>query len=443
MHQRLFAGLVVGILCAGCETYAPAPVDLAAHAQAFAERIPDPTAFRAFALDDGLDLSEAHSVALLFNAELRVARLRAGVARASADTAGRWNDPEFRGDFAKILEDVPHPWLAAGAIGLTLPITGRPSLEKELAESRHGEALLQARQAEAAVLNALDEAWVTWSTTRLSVQLLEDLVARLEGLEATASRLGAAQEISQIEARTFTLAKVARQAELLDVRAKLRDAELEIRRLLGLAPERELALVPSIRIDVRVADGERSRVLQDENPRVALAKRRHDVAERQLALAVRRQWPELTLFPGFQEEDGQPRAALGLQFPIPLWNRNVREIAEARADRETAAEALRASLEGATQDLARAELRRDAATQRRALVDAQLVPLAEQQLVDAQRLVELGRLDTLLILDALTRSHEAKALALRAALAEAEAAVAINSLFWPASIAGEAAETPR
>ncbi|MBI5850352.1 MAG: TolC family protein [Planctomycetes bacterium] len=440
MHELRFATPIACLLAAGCQTYAPAPVDLAAHAQAFADRIPDPTALRASALDDGLDLNEARHVALVFNAELRVARLRAGVVQASVDTAGRWDDPEFRGDFARILEGVPHPWLAGGAIGLTLPITGRPSLEKELAASRHGEALLQARQAEAAVLNALDEAWVTWSTARLSLQLLEDLVARLDGLEAMATRLSAAHEISQIEARTFTLAKVARQAELLDVRSKLRDAELEIRRLLGLAPDRDLALVPSVRIDVRVAAGERRRALLDESPRVALARRRHEVAERNLALAVRKQWPELTLFPGFQEEDAQPRAALGFALPIPLWNRNAREIADARADREQAAEALRASLEGATQDLARAELRSDAARERRALVDAQLVPLAEQQLLDAQRLVELGRLDTLLILDALTRSHEAKVLALRAALAEAEAAVAINSLFWPASIAGEGAE---
>jgi hypothetical protein len=64
-------------------------------------------------------------------------------------------------------------------------------------------------------------------------------------------------------------------------------------------------------------------------------------------------------------------------------------------------------------------------------VDTQLLPLAEQQIADARRLADLGRLDTLLILDAITRSYEAKAAAIAVALAEARATIELNALYWP------------
>src|SRR5687767_2237720 len=86
-------------LAAGCQTYEPEPVDLAAHAAAFAARLPsspEVAAFaerlgraeaeRPFAFDptDGLDRTEAQVLALLFHPELRTLRARAGIAAASA-----------------------------------------------------------------------------------------------------------------------------------------------------------------------------------------------------------------------------------------------------------------------------------------------------------------------------------------------------------------------
>ncbi len=457
MHAPSFAGLLAGIVAAGCQSYSPAPVDLAEHARQFAERVPDAASIRQFAqrladhdpashafdLDDGLDLKEGRYVALLFNPELRTIRLRAGVAQASAENAGRWPDPVLNADFAKILESVDHPWLAGGSLGLTLPITGRPGLEKDMAESRHARALTEARVAEAHALDTLDAAWARWSAARLADELLGDLVQRLMALESIATRLADAQEVNRVEARAFTLERVSRQSQLVRAKAAVAAAEIDIKQVLGLPPERPITFLPALTISARVADaGQRRQHLLD-SPRVALAGREHDVTERHLALAIRKQWPELTLFPGFQEEDAQPRAALGFSLPLPLWNVNAREIAETRAAREVAAEALRGSLERAVQDLARAEVRREAALSQRSLVDTQLVPLAEQQVADGRRLAELGQLDTLLILDALTRSHEAKALAIEAALAEAEATIEINALFWPTLGIGDAKEAGR
>jgi len=457
MHRSRLAALFAGIVTAACQSYAPEPVDLAAHAQQFAERIPDAASIRAFAerlrqLDpalpsydagDGLDLHEARYVALLFHPELRASRLRAGVARVSAEHAGRWADPVLNADFAKILESVAHPWLAGASLGLSLPITGRPGLERELAESQHGEALLAARVAEARVLHDLDAAWTRWSAARLAAAQIEDLVARLVDLEAIVARLAAAQLLNHVQARAFTLERVSQKAQLVHGRAAVATAELEIKQVLGLPPDRSVLLLPAIAVPLRVADAAQRRTRLLDSPNVAFAQREHEVAERRLALAVQKQWPELTLLPGFQEEDAQPRAALGFSLPLPLWNANRAQIAEMRAQREVAAETLRGEYERAAQALARAELRRDAAVEQRAIVDTQLVPLAEQQVADGRRLAELGELDTLLILDTMTRSYTAKMLAIDAALAEAEATIAINALFWPTLSVGEVTEAGR
>lgn len=445
MHASRTAALLCGIAAAGCQAYSADPVDLAAHAESFAQRLPDGAALREFVenlrrmdptlppfdLADGLDLHEAHGVALLFHPELRTLRLRAEAVRAGAEQAGRWADPTLSLDFARILETVDHPWIVGGAVGLTLPITGRPGLEKELAESHHAEALGEARVAEARILRALDRAWARWSTARLAADVLEDLVARLTDLETIATRLASAQLITNVEARAFLLERTTREVQLVRARATVAADEIGLKQLLGLPPEGPVAFVPAITMPMQIADAALRRAALTDSPRTALARREHVVADRQFALAIKKQWPELTLLPGFQEEDAQPRAALGLSLPLPLWNRNAREVAETRGQRARAAEALRGSLETALQDLALAELRHTAAVSQRHLVDTQLMPLAEQQLADGRHLVDLGRLDTLLILDALTRAYDAKTLALDTALAEAEATIEINSLFWP------------
>ncbi|HEU4418080.1 MAG TPA: TolC family protein [Planctomycetota bacterium] len=445
------------VVATACHSYSAEPVDLEAHAREFAARALDGASVRQFAErlrssdptlpgfdpGDGLTLGEARYAALLFNAELRTIRLRAGVARASAEHAGRWADPELSGDLAKILESVDHPWVTGVSLGLTLPITGRPGLEQELAQSRHAEALVQARVAESRVLNELDESWAQWSVATLGVELLEQLVAQLTDLEAIAARLSAAQLMTRVEARAFALERLTRQSQLLHAKSQQGAAEVDLKTLLGLPPDRAVAFVPSTGVSQHIVDQAQRRGLLADGPRVAIARREHDVSERQLALAVRKQWPELTLLPGWQEEDGQPRAALGFSLPLPLWNGNAREIAETRAAREVAAETLRASFERATQDLARAERRFEAAQTRRRLVDGELVPLAERQVVEGRRLAELGQLDTLLILDAVTRAYEAKATALEAVLAETEATIEINALFWPALAVGDATEPAR
>jgi hypothetical protein len=226
------------------------------------------------------------------------------------------------------------------------------------------------------------------------------------------------------------MAKVRHQAELAAVQGEAEGEELRVRELLGMPPQLVLSFEPSLTIAERVPEPEQQGQLR-HSPVVELAGHEHDVAERELQLAVRRQWPELRLQPGWQEEDAQPRPFFGFSLPLPLWNANAREIAEKRAARTAAAERLKERLEVATHALAQASTKRRAAATQRGILETELLPLAERQIADAKRLAELGQLDTLLLLDALTRSYEAQVATIASARAEAEAIVERNSLFWP------------
>lgn len=432
------------LLATACQTYSAAPVDLPAHAAAFAARLPDSAAVRDFVaqlaaatpaapvdLSDGISLAEGHLLALLFHPECRLARARAGVTLAAAEQAGRWQDPVLSADFEHILESVQHPWLVAGSLGFSLPLLGQQGLAKELARSEHGEAALEAQLAEQHVLDRLDATWLQWSAAQQRAALLTDLCTRLDELTTIADRLLQAHELTQMQARAFHLERQSRGHELAVATAAVATGELDLKALLGLHPAAPVRLQPTLSAPARQADPQTRAQHLADSPRLARLQRAHTTAERRLALAIRRQWPDFVVSPGFAEEDAEPRATLGFSLPLPLFSGNAREIATATAARDLAAEALRCGYEQLVQDLARAEQHESATAAQRDAITTNLLPLVAQQVDDGRRLAELGTLDTLLILDALVRAHHARLQALEATLAAAEATVASNALFWP------------
>jgi outer membrane protein TolC len=458
LPRPLRSSLLCTALLAGCESYDPAPVDLQAHLAEFAARLPDGASVQAFLAElapryapaaafdpnDGIDAGEGRLLALLFQPELRLARQRAGIAAASAATAGTLPDPELGFDVAKILESVAHPWIVAGSIGFTLPLTGRLGLEQQLAAAGQRGALVEVRLAEAEALLAVDRAFADWSATCLEEQLLAKLVEDLRGMEVLGEKLRAAGEIRAVDARPLALERLQKEAALQQLRSARSAAELRLRRQLGLHPAAPVRFVPALDPKLRVAAAEERRQQALANgPRLARREAEHERAERDLELAVSKQWPDMILAPGREEEDAQPRATLGFRIPLPLWNGNRREIAEARARRRLAAEELRVAAELVLQDLAVAELSLEASRARRQALEAGLVPMVDQQFADCVRLAELGNLDTLLLLDGLLRAHAAKVEVVQARLTEAYAIAQLDSFCWPEPTPPATKDAPR
>jgi outer membrane protein, heavy metal efflux system len=442
----LLLPLALGL--AGCQPYRPSPLDLAGHEARWAARDPasaDVATYArrlatlgrsqtdAFNAADGLSVREAEAVALFFNARLRAARLKARAPLLGAREAGRWEDPELGVDAERILESVEHPWVLGGMLNFTIPLSGRLEVEKSKAFAEAEAELLRAYAEEAAVLAELRTAWAEWSATRQRVELATQYLKDLDEVLNSAEALLRAREIAATDVRTFRVERVTRQAELKSREIEQRQGEAAVKGLMGLVPEAGVMLLPSLETrpaaSATSASPTSGRIwLRENHPRMLLARAEHMAAEKALELEIRRQYPDLTLGGGLGTEDGDPRVLFGARLPLAVFNRNRRAIAEARASRDAAKAAAEARYEELAGQLFRAELSAEAARHQRDLLQREVVPLVDEQVAELRRLGRLGDFNTLVLLEALRTSYEAKVQLLEAVLKEATAVNELDAL---------------
>ena len=202
--RHAVSGLAVVVLAmatsflAGCRSYEPRPLDLAGHRGAWHARTPADEPIRAFAKrlaeagddtagrfdpDDGLDLAEAELVALVFNPDLRMARLQAGVARATAEHAGLWPDPNFSTDVMRIADSASGRWFVSPGLSFTLPVSGRLAVERSRAEASERAALDRVAEQEWDVRRDLRMAWHHWSAARVRVDATDPETGRAQSTQ--------------------------------------------------------------------------------------------------------------------------------------------------------------------------------------------------------------------------------------------------------------------
>ncbi len=439
-HRRhgVLASLVaiLAIGQASCQRYERRPLDLEAHRGVFLSRLTpttsptptpsDPSANApsspgAFDASDGLSLAEGEVVALVYNADLRVARLAAGVTRATVEESGRWDDPTIGVDVARILQGGPSPWKVLTTIGLTLPISGRLRLEKERAGLEHEAEVARVAHAEWRTRMSLRRAWVRWSSLETVAAVDLGLIEQLDRVLPAVDALERGNEITRAEARLFRIERAQAAASLAQTQAQRLQAELEIRRLMGLAPTSTAAIRPEWPAP---SDPDApTETLTDRSPALLVARAEYEVSEKSLELEMREQYPDLTVAPGYGREDGKDEALLNLMAPLPILNANRRGIAEATARRETARARAEGELESVMSMLAAARERTRAARERRRLLEQDAIPLADAQLEDARRMAELGEVNVMVLLESLRRQNETRRRAIEARTDESLAAV--------------------
>ena len=432
-------------LLAGCQAYAPSPLDPYAHRAAWHGRALEGDSLAAFVdrLDrvatgaaadrfdpaDGLDLSEGELVALVFNPELRLARLRLARAEASAEHAGRWQDPQLSLGVMRVTESVPDPWYVNPSLLFTVPLSGRLSAERGQARAARTAAEERVAEAEWHVLLEVRKAWAEWSAAQLRSQETARLLERIAPLVEVTTRLGASGELSRIEAGLFPIEQGLRANELRRLRTETDAAEQRLRAHLGLAPEAPLRLVPSL--VVRRDTGARGPTpgptpvlvpgdFAERHPTLARLQAEYEAAEESLRGETAKQWPNLSLGPQYESDVGQSRVGFLGTIPLPLLNANRQGIAEARADRELARAAYETTYETLVGRRAAAAVRADGLAAQLDELERELVPLVDRQLEDALRIAELGEGSSLALLETLTRAHE-----LRLELVETRLAAAL------------------
>ncbi|MDA8254841.1 MAG: TolC family protein [Betaproteobacteria bacterium] len=334
----------------GCASYAPKPLSPQASAASFESRsLNDP------GLKDYLrrvlpgessqtwNLTTLTLAAFYFNPELDVARAQWDLAKAKTVTAGAIPNPTFgfsplyNADAGSGLS----PWTLGVVLGIPVETAGKRGYRVSGAEHLSEAARLDIATTAWRVRSGLRAALVNLYAAREREQLLasqQEVQART--VKALGSRLRAG-EASQPE---VTLARLALdQTRLAAEEAGRRRAEAQVglAQALGLpsAAVQDLALsfddfqkpLPKL-----PATDIRQQALRNR-PDILAALARYAASQSALQLQIARQYPDLSIGPGYTWDQGARKWSLGVSLTLPVFNQNQGPIAEAEAGRKVAA----------------------------------------------------------------------------------------------------------
>ncbi len=442
VRPALTLGLTLTTL-AGCQSYQPRPLDARSHLDAWSARAIDDASLSDFieSLDaadhtepfepsDGIDLHEAERIALYYNPDLRLSRLRAGVNAASAEHAGRWDDPEFSIEAMRITESVPDRWIVSPSLAFTIPISGRLDAERQRAEASVRASLSRVAEDEWAKRVEIRRAWYEWSAAHLRAERTAALLQSIETLVESTDRLAESGELPATQANLFTIEQVSQSNALEMHRGQAHELRQHLIALMGLSPDALPELNPSLN-PPRPGVVPESESFIEQQPTLRRLHDEYGVAEAALLREIRAQYPDLTIGPVYESDQGQSRIGLLGGIPLPILNANTRGIAVARAERELARAAYETALEQLMHELSIVTDRVERLHHQRTRFESQLIPLVDRQLADAQRLLALGESDGLVLLESLRQSGHSAMQLIDARLDEALALIRLESIAGP------------
>jgi len=454
--RSLMLGLLLGLVLvtlSGCQTYQPRPLEPQTHLEALSARSVHDPSLKTFidslknAIEtppydptNGISLHEAERIALYYNPDLRIARLQAGLAAADSKHAGRWDDPNLNLNARRIADGRNDPWIVGGSLSITIPISGRLSAERERADAQTKAALSAVALAEWNTRIELRHAWNQWSAARLRAQRNEHLLKSITSLASSTTMLAQSGELPATQALLFEIERVSHTQALARNHAQETMLQQRISAIMGLTPEAKLNLLPSISMNPEFPTPAFDIIIEEHPALIAL----HDeyaVSEATLLREIRKQYPDLTIGPAYESEQGESRIGLVAGIPLPILNSNKQGIAKARAQRELARGAYQTQLQRHRSALSIALLNANNAKQQRIELESVLVPLVDKQLSDAQRLLELGESDGLVLLESLQRAGQTTNEIIDARLAEALAITELEAQMGPMTRLHEASTT--
>jgi len=429
----------------GCQRYTKQPLDLSAHRSALTKRASDQESIANFLdrlnkqgepapdhvdLTDGISREEGEVLALFYNADLRLARLDAGVALATAENAGRWQDPVFGFDGAELLSP-SGPFEFGLTLGMTLPISGRLDIEKALADAAYKAELCRVVNAEWDIRSAVHAAWVRWSAAEEHSRRIRQTLMQIERIESVASQLEGVDEITRVESRLVHAEVTRFRSHVIEDDLRRRGLRSRLLALMGLPGDADVMLLPELGASVMAERALPIERIIDCNTMLDVLRAEYQVAEESLRLEIRKQYPDLDIGIGYGSESNDDRLLLGASIAIPVLNANRAGIAEAESRRARARAEAETTLERLIIDYARARSQLTAADEQLAIYEGVLAPMLDEQSREVAELLELGEVDIPLLLETLTRQQESIGALLALRVERAEAAIEIARLLGP------------
>lgn len=328
MKKSFYLGCALPLALAACTLYSPKPIDLqsdTAEWQQLSARICEGS--------NPMSLAKLHEIGLLLNPELNQARLKYARSTAVAEFAGLWEDPTLSAEFRQVRElDVTNRGIG---LGITLPVTGLPALAEKVAECYKEADYLKVQAMERAYLVQLDKLRYEVMATHAKLHLMQSRVKQLAEEQKSATRF---HELGEMEFADYQV--ICRR--LNDGQKALQEMEqlhlaqhLELLDMLGIHPDmRDVELAGHLPSGVpgAVVAPTQEQLMQHPSLKAALAA--HDTSEAELQREIRKQYPQLSVNPGFEHDGGNSKIGAGIGISLPLWNRNQQGIAQAGAERD-------------------------------------------------------------------------------------------------------------
>ncbi len=323
----IYTALLTAALTSSCAVYESSPIDLKTEETAWRQTTDKHARLT-------LTPDKARQVGLLLSPELNKARLKLAATAAVEKEAGWWNDPGVSWEVAKAIHtDFINN---GGGLRFSIPVTGLPALEKQVAAQYREVDYRNLQQRELDFLSNLEQAWNKLAVTRKRMELTRARLAVMEKENEMIRKLVLTGEAE------FTAQQVADQrynnaARELQTQAEEElEQKMELIRLMGVHP----AAVDKIRfltgagfaIPAAVKAPTTTELI--DSPMIQEQLATYATTETVLKTEIRKQYPELELGANFKREGDGQEVGGGIGFNIPLWNRNRKAIAEARGGRD-------------------------------------------------------------------------------------------------------------
>lgn len=412
-HRKLLLGLAAFSLVSGCamQSYQSRPIAPASISAEFHQRSLDSADLRAYMVAQGYPennlpvqqwgLRELMLAALFFHPQLEVARAQWHAAQAAETTAGHKPNPSISGSaehHSKTSGGIS-PWTLSLGLGIPIETGGKRQARIDQATALSEAARIEIGQSAWQIRSRLSSSLLDYQAAMQQAELLQHEVAiRSEIVQMLQKRLDVGM-VSDIDLSQTRLLQQKAQQTLQTEAGRTPELRAAIAAAAGLPAQAldkaQLASSPIDAVPSASLPGEeiqRAALLNRLDIRSALS--RYTFTEARLQLEIAKQYPDITLGPGYSFDQGDNRWSLGLSLILALLNKNEGPIAEARAQREAEASqfyALQTRVIGQQeQALARYRAALEEAAKAKQLVAAQ-----QQRIAQTERQFEAGYTDRL------------------------------------------------
>ncbi len=351
----ILLAVLAGLFFTGCIHYNAKPMDAAGNLEALSGRSLTDDGLHGFVdanIPGGItrwpleswDLDRLSLAALYFNPKLEVAKAAYAEARAAQTTAGERPNPSI-GVTPVYNASTPSGSISSWILGINFDIPmetmGKRKFRQSEAQHLSKAALMQLATAAWEVRSNLRQAMVDLWAIRKQTVLFDRKLVSAEALARISEAQFSAGDIGRNELMTARLLLQQARLDCGKARGDAAGALLRLSVAVGLSPHAldnvgidfsGFEIIPSI---IPSADARRTALLNRADILGSLAT--YEAKESALRLEIAKQYPDVSVGPGYEFDQGDNKWQIGFQLTLPIFNRNRGRIAEAEAKRKSAA----------------------------------------------------------------------------------------------------------